>query len=71
MLTCSYSSLMNQLPIFMQIIVNVLRYLIKLKVTNVICIYFIKGPGRYAKNIPVIIKLNEHTASNETTLPEI
>lgn len=64
-------SLMNQLPIFMQIIVNVLRYLIKLKVTNVICIYFIKGPGSYVKNIPVIIKLNEHAASNETTLPEI
>lgn len=68
MLTCSYSSLMNQLPIFMQIIVNVLRYI---KVTNIICIYFIKGPGSYVKNIPVIIKLNEHTASNETTLPEI
>lgn len=67
----NYSSLMNQLPIFMQIVVNVLRYFIELKVTNVICIYFIKGPGSYVKNIPVIIKLNEHAASNETTLPEI
>lgn len=32
---------------------------------------FIKGSGRCVKNLLVIIKLNEHTASNETTLPEI